>query len=259
MVAPYFRAMPTTDTSITALLGAFRDELTLIEASLTDPAEVFHNGHRFVTGRLGGRRVVVTLTGIGKTNAALTTALVMAHFEPQRVIFSGIAGGVRADLQPGDIVIGAEVGYHDVRSVTLQMEPTRQTLHPVTFALNPLYFPADPTLLALARQAAQTLPLAVVPGSPRPPQVIAGRILTGDEFVNSAQRADAIRAEYGADALEMEGAAVAQVCHQQAVPCLIIRSLSDRADSHAVIDILAFLGTAARNSARLVRAVVEAL
>lgn len=251
--------MSTSNSPLIALLGAFGDEISLIEANLTSPANVYHNGHRFVTGRLGRQRVVVALTGIGKTNAALTTALVMAHFQPQRVLFTGIAGGVRTDLQPGDIVIGAEVGYHDVRSVTLQMEPTRQTLHPVTFALNPLYFPADPTLLTVAQQAAQTLALEPIPGSDRPPKAITGRILTGDEFVHAAQRTEAIRAEHAADAIEMEGAAVAQVCYQQNVPCLVIRSLSDRADSHAVIDILAFLSTAARNSARLVQAVVEAL
>lgn len=242
-----------------ALLGAFGEEVKLIEASLDGATEQTLNGHRFVTGQLGQQRVVVTLTGIGKTNAALTTALVMAHFQPKQVIFTGIAGGVRHDLQPGDIVIGGEVGYHDVRSVTLTMEPTRQSMHPVSFTLNPLYFPADPTLLSLAEQATQSLDLAMIPGSERPPKAIVGRILTGDEFIHSAPRAEAIRAEYEADAIEMEGAAVAQVCYQQGIPCLVIRSLSDRADSHAVIDLLAFLSTAASNSAKVVRAVVEAL
>lgn len=251
--------MQSDSVPVTALLGAFGDELTLIEAALIHPEPVYHSGHRFVTGRLGRQRVVVALTGIGKTNAALATALVIAYFRPERVIFTGIAGGVRSDLQPGDLVIGGEVGYHDVRSVTLQMEPTRHTLHPVTFALNPLYFPADPALLTLALRAAETLPFEGIPGSSRPPTAIVGRILTGDEFIQSARRAEAIRTEYGADALEMEGAAVAQVCYQQGIPCLVIRSLSDRADQQAALDILAFLGTAARNSARLVRAVVEAL
>lgn len=243
----------------TALLGAFGEEVKLIEASLDGATELILNGHRFVTGQLGRQPVVVALTGIGKTNAALTTALVMAHFQPRQVIFTGIAGGVRHDLQPGDIVIGGEVGYHDVQSVTLTMEPTRQTMHPVSFTLNPLYFPGDPTLLGLAEQAVQSLDLVPIPGSERPPKAIVGRILTGDEFIHSAPRAEAIRAEYEADAIEMEGAAVAQVCHQQGIPCLVIRSLSDRADSHAVIDLLAFLSTAATNSANLVRAVVTSL
>ncbi|WP_375445426.1 5'-methylthioadenosine/adenosylhomocysteine nucleosidase [uncultured Fibrella sp.] len=239
-------------SSITALLGAFGEEVKLIEESLQDAAVVDLNGHRFVTGTLGTQRVVVTLTGIGKVNAAMTTAFVIAHFRPQRIIFTGIAGGVRTDLQPGDLVIGGEVGFHDVRSVTLTMEPTRRSMHPVSYELNPLYFPADPTLLALAEQAAKSLDFEQVPGSTRAPSVTVGRILTGDEFIHSAQRAAELRTEYSADAIEMEGAAVAQVCHQQNIPCLVIRSLSDRADSHAVIDLLAFLSTAARNSAGLV-------
>ncbi|MBO0929709.1 5'-methylthioadenosine/adenosylhomocysteine nucleosidase [Fibrella aquatilis] len=244
-------------TTITALLGAFGEEVKLIEDSLENADVVALHGHRFVTGTIGTQRVVVTLTGIGKTNAALTTGLVMAHFRPDRVIFTGIAGGVNPALQPGDLVIGGEVGYHDVRSVTLTMEPTRQTMHPVTYALNPLYFPADPALLTLAQQAAQRLHFEQIPGSSRPPKVHMGRILTGDEFIHSAARATALRDEYRADAIEMEGAAVAQVCHQMGIPCLVIRSLSDNADSHAVIDLLAFLSTAARNSARLVREMVK--
>ena len=246
-------------TTITALLGAFGEEVKLLEDALQEPNVVELHGHRFVTGTLGQQRVVVTLTGIGKTNAAMATALVMAHFRPDRVIFTGIAGGVNPALQPGDLVIGGEVGYHDVRSVTLTMEPTRQTMHPVTYALNPLYFPADPTLLARAQDVAQTLDFEHIPGNSRLPKVQLGRILTGDEFIHSATRAAALHDEYGADAIEMEGAAVAQVCHQMGIPCLVIRSLSDNADSHAVIDLLAFLSTAARNSARLVKALMSEL
>lgn len=239
--------------ALTALLGAFSEEVELLEDSLNNPEIIIHHGHRFVTGIIGNQRVVVTLTGIGKTNAAMTAAFVIAHFQPDRLIFTGIAGGVRADLQPGDIVIGSEVGYHDVRSVTLTMEPTRQSMHPVSFELNPLYFSADADLLQLAHAAAQAIDLESIPKTERPPLVITGRILTGDEFIHSALRANTLRDEYGADAIEMEGAAVAQVCYQQGIPCIVIRSLSDHADSHAVIDLLAFLSTAARNSARLVR------
>lgn len=203
----------TNAGSVTALLGAFGEEVKLIEASLQHQRVVEMQGHRFVTGTLGSQRVVVTLTGIGKVNAAMTTAFVLALFRPRRVIFTGIAGGVRADLQPGDLVIGGEVGFHDVRSVTLTMEPTRQTMHPVSFELNPLYFPADADLLMLAEEAAKTINFENVSNSTRAPIVTVGRILTGDEFIHSAERAGQLRHEYGADAIEMEGAAVAQVCY----------------------------------------------
>lgn len=245
--------------SITALLGAFGEEVKLIEESLQDAEVVELNGHRFVTGTLGQQRVVVTLTGIGKVNAALTTAFTIAHFGPQRIIFTGIAGGVRADLQPGDLVIGGEVGFHDVRSVTLMMEPTRQSMHPVSYQLNPLYFPADAALLTLAKETAQAIDFESINSNIRAQTVTVGRILTGDEFIHSAKRANELRDEHGADAIEMEGAAVAQVCYQQGIPCLVIRSLSDRADSHAVIDLLAFLSVASRNSARLVTGMMEAI
>ncbi len=243
---------------VTALLGAFGPEVALLEQRLANPVVVEKNGIRFVTGQLGTQRVVVALTGIGKTNAAMTTAFVLAHFRPQRVIFTGIAGGLNPGLQPGDLVVGTETGYHDVRSVTLAMQPTRQTMNRQN-TLNPAYFPADSALLALALRVAKTSAFEAIPGLARAPKAVAGRIVTGDEFVNADARARQLRTDHQAEATEMEGAAVAQVCHQQGIPCLVIRSLSDRADGSAKTDIRVFLGIAARNSARLVVELVESI
>jgi adenosylhomocysteine nucleosidase len=249
---------------VTGLLGAFGAEVTLVRQSLKKPKTVLVDGVKFTTGLLGKQRVVVAETGIGKVNAAMTTALLLDHFRPERVLFTGIAGGTNPDLQPGDIVIGQRTAHHDYASITDKNQATRQTRNALTYEFNPVYFPADSSLLLLAQQAVKTVTLEGIPlasggVSDRPVQVITGTIVTGDAFIASSEKGKSLRADFGADATEMEGAAVAQVCYQIKVPHLIIRSLSDRADAEAHIAYDKFYPVAARNSAKLVLAIVQAL
>ena len=249
---------------VTGLLGAFGAEVALVKESLRRPKIVVVDGVSFTCGRIGNQRVVVAETGIGKVNAAMTTALMLDHFRPQRVLFTGIAGGTNPDLQPGDIVIAGRTAHHDYGSITDKNTPTRQTRNAITKAFNPVYFPADSTLMRLAETVVkgvilEGIPLASGGVSDRPVKVMTGTVVTGDVFVASPVKVSSLRADFGADATEMEGAAVAQVCYQIQVPHLIIRSLSDRADAEAHIAYDKFYPTAARNSAKLVIAIVKAL
>lgn len=241
---------------ITGLLGAFGAEVTLVKQSLLEPDSVRVDGVLFMTGRIGKQRVVVAETGIGKVNAAMTTTLLLNHFHPQRVLFTGIAGGTNPALQPGDIVIARQTGYHDYQSITFDQKPTQQTRNAVSGAMNPAFFPADSLMLLRAQAAARVVPFESIPGTNRPPSVTTGVVVTGDQFISSGQKVAQLRQDFGADATEMEGAAVAQVCYQMRVPCLVIRSLSDRADDNARRDMLSFYQTAARNSAKLVIALL---
>ena len=250
--------------AVTGLLGAFGAEVDLVKESLKKPKTIMVDGITFTTGRLGKQRVVVAETGIGKVNAAMTTALLLDHFHPRRVLFTGIAGGTNPDLQPGDIVIAGQTMHHDYSSITSQNTPTRQTRNAITKQLNPIYFPADSALLRLAETVVKQVTLAGIPlasggVSNRPVKVITGTVVTGDIFVASVDKGKSLRTEFGADATEMEGAAVAQVCYQLQVPHLIIRSLSDRADAEAHIAYDKFYPIAARNSANVVMAIVKAL
>lgn len=249
---------------VTGLLGAFGAEVALVKESLRKPKTVIVDGVSFTTGRIGKQRVVVAETGIGKVNAAMTTALLLDHFRPQRVLFTGIAGGTNPDLQPGDIVIAGQTTHHDYGSITDKNTPTKQTRNAITKAFNPAYFPADSALLRLAERVVKTVPLEGIPlasggVSDRPVKVITGTVVTGDVFVASPEKVKNLRNDFGADATEMEGAAIAQVCYQIQVPHLIIRSLSDRADAEAHIAYDKFYPTAARNSAKVVIALVKAL
>jgi adenosylhomocysteine nucleosidase len=249
---------------ITGLLGAFGAEVALVKESMKKVKTVSVDGVLFTTGRIGKQRVVVAETGIGKVNSAMTTALMLDHFRPQRVLFTGIAGGTNPELQPGDIVIAQLTAHHDYGSITDKNTPTRQTRNAITKQFNPAYFPADSVLLRLAEQVVKTVSLEGIPlesggVSNRPVKVMTGTVVTGDVFVASPEKGKSLRADFGADATEMEGAAIAQVCYQLQVPCLIIRSLSDRADAEAHIAYDKFYPTAARNSAKVVIALMNAL
>jgi adenosylhomocysteine nucleosidase len=121
---------------------------------------------------------------------------------------------------------------------------------------------ASPFLLALARQAAPGLPLeraeTADPGA-RAPRVSFGTIATGDSFVGAAAKKAALRDDFRAAAVEMEGAAVAQVCHQLRAPFLVVRGLSDRAGGQARAEAQRNLGIAARNAAVTALAIARLL
>lgn len=249
---------PKKAQNVTAVVGAFADEVEMLRNQIEGRQDREIEGLHFATGQLNGRPVVLVRAGIGKVNAAMTTTLLLEHFRPREVLFTGIAGGMNPALQPGDLVIGTRLVHHDFGRQTPQGLERRPTKNPYTFAENPVYFPADSALLTLASAVADTVRLEWINGR-RKPKVAAGVIVTGDVFLASTAHNRQIRAETGGEAVEMEGAAVAQLCHQQGVPVLVIRSLSDNGDDAALGDIRRFYQLAARNSAALVRAVLGRL
>jgi adenosylhomocysteine nucleosidase len=228
---------------------------------LTDREERTVQGVRFTTGSLKGKRVVLTHSGIGKVNAAMAATLLVEHFQPAHLVFTGVAGGVNPDLRPGDVVIGVRTAYHDYGAWTPEGFRAGRTADPFTGKPNPLFFPADPGLLGAAEEVASDLKLSPVRTGQevRTPRVVPGVIVTGDAFVASPAKKAALRKEFDADATEMEGAAVAQICWQRRVPCLILRSLSDGAGTEAPEDERLFEKTAAQNAALLVTGMVSRL
>lgn len=257
------RTCPATDekTPVTAILGAFGEEVEIIESQLEQVQ--FHTllGIDFITGRLKHRRIVLAQTGIGKVNAAMTTALLIHEFRPSEVIFTGIAGGIDPNLSPGDIVIAERVAHHDMVIYTEDGFNSYQVRNPLTGRHNPIFLPADTKLLSLAQKAKEELCLEKIATSAgeRVPRIVAGTIVSGDAFVASAAKRAELRRRLQADAVEMEGAAVAQVCFQQQLPFLVVRSLSNAADSDVQTDTAQFNEVAAHNSARFVLRIVELL
>lgn len=243
------------------ILGALARETEPIAAELAERTSILVLGLPAIEGKLDGRSVVVATTGVGKVNAAMTTSLLVERYSPAAVLFTGIAGALDPQLDPGDVVIGETLVQHDLVNHTETGSVLRSVRNPRDGIEIPILLEASPGLVALARQVARREALEPIPSQtgPRAPRVRVGTIATGDSFVGSQARKAELRALTGADAVEMEGAAVAQVCFQQGVPFLVVRGLSDRAGNEARSEAQRYLGIAAGNAARIALAVARQL
>jgi adenosylhomocysteine nucleosidase len=234
-----------------AVLGAMSVEVELLRARLVHPVSRTIGGVEFVQGTLAGRPVVIAHVGVGKVNAAMTTTLLIEHFHPRRVLFTGVAGALDSALSVGDVVLGSYSAQHDL-GVWDARGVTNATSGASAITSNPVRFPGDTLLLRLARTAA---------GARADWHVREGGVLTGDVFLsNDSVRRDLRRRFPDALAVEMEGAAVAQVCWQQGrVPLLVVRSISDGAGANAQESFEQFVRRAAERSSDLVARVVAAV
>jgi adenosylhomocysteine nucleosidase len=247
--------------SVVGVLGIAR-EIAPIESHLQDSHEIAVRGYVFRVGTLNGRQVVVGRSGAGKVNAAIIATLLIGQFNPSAILFSGTAGAVDPALLPGDVVIGETVAQHDVGVQTSEGIRRRGMRNAITGEMDPLLVPAPETLLAVARRSAQELQLPAIQtpdGEKRVPRIVEGVIVTGDVFVSDNTLRKDLRSTLKATAVEMEGAAVVQTCRQFRVSCLVVRSITDRADSQALTNYEQYLVTASQNAATLVSAIIARL
>ena len=240
-----------------ALVGAMPEEIRILTESLEHKEVVEKHGLTFYTGELAGKAVVVLKIGVGKVNAAYSTTVLLHEFEIEKVIFTGVAGGLHPESFPGDMVIGEEVFQHDYVKMLENETIVRATLNPEKEELNPLFFSCDSALVQMAKDAAQQLEFAMV--ADRKPRVFSGVIATGDAFVSNTAKAKQLNADFQALATEMEGAALGQICYQNQVPFLVIRSCSDNANNQAHLDFKTFMKPAAANAIQLVMGVLAKL
>ena len=147
---------PVKTEGATAILGAFRAEVALLRDVLADREEYEIEGIKFAAGKLRDADVVIVWTGVGKVNAAMTTTLMIEHFKPRRIIFTGIAGGVDPNLGPGDIVIARKTAHHDMGTIWPEGLFFRGVKNPLTNMQNPVFFHADEELVKLKNRAEAT-------------------------------------------------------------------------------------------------------
>jgi adenosylhomocysteine nucleosidase len=250
-------ARPTGQAaSLFGVLGV-PEEIAPLERRLINP-ETQPFGSSVVTiGLLEGHRVFVGRSGIGKVNAAAATALLLERFHPAALIFSGTAGALDPALGPGDVIIATKVAQHDTGRVTTDGFNRRPTRDSVTGEPNPLFFETPAALLAAARAAVNDvkLPAARIGNGTRQPRVHEGVVVTGDVFVADPVRKKELR-EFGGSVVEMEGAAMVQVCRQFSTPCLVVRSVTDAADGSAVLSYQTYLKPASENAAAVTAATI---
>ncbi len=226
-----------------ALIGAMPPEISLLQESLQNLRSEHLADFDIYCGEYAGKNVVLALSGIGKVNAALSTALVLQH-RPDFVINTGSAGGLGSGLKVGDVVIGTQTAHHDVDVTAFGYAIGHVPQMPARFE-------SDPALCAAAEKAAAAFEHAAVH---------RGLIVSGDQFVHSSESVAEVRRHFpDAQAVEMEAAAIAQSCHRFGVPFVVVRAISDLADEEADTSFETFLKTASVHSAKMVLQLIEAL
>lgn len=246
------------------VICALAEELVALESALSGKRALRHAGVRLVTGRIDGTRVILAEGGVGKVSAASIATLLIERFECRALANSGVAGGLDPAWGIGDILIAEQMAQHDFGAVTDRGwryfragEPPWPGPKPDLFFRMPLRRRAK---LARALDGFALPPLsAAVTGKPRRPKWGFGTIVTGDQFVSSAKMGRRLRQDFGAQATEMEGAAVAQVAERYRHPWLVVRALSDRADGHSIRDIRAFLEESGRSAAAVLLRLLPAI
>ena len=228
-------------------MSALPEELGPLRSALTAPTVHHHAGREFVTGRLDGCEVVLVLARIGKVAAAITATLLIERFGAEAIIFTGVAGGLHRDVQVGDVVVARELLQHDLDASPLfprhEVPLTGRSRFAADADLADALAAAAHDALAVESQALSASWSAL---GIRAPRVHQGLVLSGDRFVATAAESQALRHELpDALAVEMEGAAVAQVCHDCDVPFAVLRAISDRADANAHVDFRRFLADVA--------------
>lgn len=223
------------------IIGAMEQEVALLKSSIQSLQEHIFGGYTFYTGTIANRDVVLVQSGIGKVAATIATTLLIDHFQPTHVINTGSAGGFDAELDVGDIVISTEVKHHDVDVTAFGYEIGQVPKMPAGFV-------ADDMLINAAEKTIESLGYA---------KVKKGLITTGDIFMCEPERIEKCRNDFPTMlAVEMEGAAIAQTCHQLGVPFVVIRSLSDVAGKESPDSFEAYIEKASKHSSDMVMALL---
>lgn len=278
-------AQARDETSRVAVMSAFDAELTLLLRSLDAPAAVEIAGVDFTTGTIGGRPVVLFLSGISMVNAAMATQVALDHFNINSVVFSGIAGGVDPALEIGDVVIperwgqylenvlaretadGWKLPYGKTKvfdNFGMMFPRGLRVARPGPAIEERFWFEADPAMLAVARRVAGevTLEKCAVAGQclgVQPRLTVGGNGVSGQSFVDNAAFRAYTFATFQARVLDMESAAVAQVAYANGTPFIVFRSLSDLAGGGpGENEIGTFFQFAANNAATVVKAFLAA-
>jgi len=285
-IAPAALAQRLDPAPRIAVMSAFPPELIALEAATRDQKRYDAHGFTFITGTLEGKPIVLFLSGVSMVNAAMSTQMALDRFNVTRIVFSGIAGGVDESLDIGDVLVAeqwtesletafareTDKGFELSPSVRNDDLPNYGMMYPRAILLprpggameNRRWFPADPAMLALAREVAAKTQLTRCVADKclvhAPKIVVGGNGVSAPVFLDNAAYRKYLAATFGARVADMESAAVAHVAYVNGAPFIAFRSLSDLAGGGAgANEMHTFMGLASENSASVVKAFVKAL
>ncbi|WP_439256713.1 5'-methylthioadenosine/adenosylhomocysteine nucleosidase [Lonepinella sp. BR2271] len=222
------------------IVGAMAQEVEILLGLMTEKTETKVASAVIFEGKIAGKSVALVQSGIGKVAAAIGTTALLQMAKPDVVINTGSAGGVATGLNVGDIILSSETAYHDVDVTAFGYVKGQLPACPPRFI-------SDEKLTALAERIAQRI------SQQQGHSVQRGLICSGDSFIAGGTVLAQIKADFPAVcAVEMEAAAIAQVCHSFAVPFVVVRAISDAGDGEASMSFDEFLPLAAKMSSQIV-------
>ena len=228
------------------IMSAMREEIASLVVELGTADEAVHTGMRiYHRGRLWGMPVVLVFSRWGKVAASSTVTHLISQFGVDEVIFTGVAGAVDPALNIGDVVIAGTLYQHDMAARPMFMR------HEIPL-LEMTALESDPQHRQAALDAAQHFlthdlhshvsPTLLTEFHINQPKVVEEDIASGDKFFAKEEDLAELRKRLPSVAcVEMEGAAVAQVCHEHGVPFVVIRTISDSANEAAPVDFPKFV------------------
>lgn len=235
------------DCKIIGVIGAMESEIRHLQAEMKDPIAESYAGLTFYRGKMGKNVLVLVQSGVGKVNAGRTAQALIDRYSPDYLINTGIGGGLGDGLHIGDLVIGTELVQHDFFLSVFGY--VRGFVSGFGDGKTPTFFRSDPNLIrAFSESALKFLPAG---------NIRKGRIASGDVFVADAGMKKQIKNDFSADAVEMEGAAIAQVAMLNRVPFVVVRAVSDLADGTATESFETFEAETAALSAKIVESCVS--
>ncbi|QVK19386.1 5'-methylthioadenosine/S-adenosylhomocysteine nucleosidase [Mycoplasmatota bacterium] len=225
------------------IIGAMDDEVTILKTKIDNLKESQYHSVKFYEGMICGKEVVLMQSGIGKVNAAMSTTILFEQYEIDFVINIGTAGGVKENCNVLDIVISDKVCYHDVDVTAFKYEYGQ-------VPKCPLYFESDEKLIKLSEKILTEEKMSYH----------KGLIVSGDSFVHEKTQIEKVKNHFSnVIALEMEAAAIAQVCYLYQKQFIVLRSLSDIAGKESHVSFSSYLEQSALNSSTYVLKLIEQL
>lgn len=220
------------------IIAAMKEEMQEIKKIMQEIEKIKIKELIFFKGKINNNNVILVEAGIGKVNAARVTQLMIDKFEIEEIINVGSAGSANNELKIGDIVIGKRLVQHDFDITAFG--------HPKGFITNiGQYVESDSELISKMEQTILKL-------SQNEFKIKIGTIASGDIFCTEPKMKEKIRTKFNADAIEMEGAAIAQVCKLNEIPFIVIRSISDNPNGKNEITFDQFLEKASKRCAEII-------
>lgn len=221
------------------IIFAMQDELIELKNYLHINKEKKIYDLTFYEATLNNKNIILTESGIGKTNAARTTQILIDYYKPEAIFNIGVAGGIAKNLKVGDVIISTSLVQHDFDITAFD--------HPKGYIPNVgNTIPIDNNLLNTTKTILDTNNISYKEG------VIA----SGDIFCTKESMATKINTQFNALCVEMEGASIAQTAYLSKTPCLVIRSISDCPDNHNKVTYEEFLETSSKKVAQIMYAIL---